>query len=339
MNFYALPQEQQVERYAVLAKEAVRQWDLENVAIDLLNIRENAVFKLTAQDGSAYVLRIHRHQYHTDDELASELQWMQALNEYGVRTPDIIPTREGNLFCIAAVNGVPEPRQCDMLEWVEGRMFGSGEGEIDGSIESQEENYRFLGELAGRTHNHAEQWNPPRGFTRHHWDVEGLVGETPFWGRFWELEALTREQRKIILSVRELVRRKLIFFGQAPDRYGLIHADLLPQNLLISGDGIRLIDFDDAGFGWHLFDLSTSLFSYLGGNHFTRMQNALVAGYRKVRSLPESHLAMMPVFIMARLLTYLGWVHTRYETETAQTMTPLVVEGACGYAETLMTNQ
>ena len=31
------------------------------------------------------------------------------------------------------------------------------------------------------------------------------------------------------------------------------------ENVLVDGDNIRLIDFDDAGFGWHMFEIATIL--------------------------------------------------------------------------------
>ena len=44
-----------------------------------------------------------------------------------------------------------------------------------------------LGSIMAKMHNHAEHWREPVGFTRHAWDVDGLTGDRPFWGRFWEL--------------------------------------------------------------------------------------------------------------------------------------------------------
>jgi Ser/Thr protein kinase RdoA (MazF antagonist) len=64
--------------------------------------------------------------------------------------------------------------------------------------------------------------------------------------------------------------------------------------------------------------------------------SALVAGYRAERDLPEAHLQMLPALIMARLLTYLGWAHTRRETETAQLLTPFLIAGACAFAESFL---
>ena len=117
----------------------------------------------------------------------------------------------------------------------------------------------------------------------------------------------------------------------------MIHADFLPENLMVKGDDIQLIDFDDSGFGWHLFEFATSLFFDLGEDYFDEVFAAMVRGYRKHRELPDAHLELMPVFFMARAFTYLGWMHTRSETETAQQMAPVIIEGACELAESLLT--
>ncbi len=52
-------------------------------------------------------------------------------------------------------------------------------------------------------HNQAAGWQPPATFRRHAWDMAGLVGERPFWGRFWELAALTPAQRSLLDRKRE----------------------------------------------------------------------------------------------------------------------------------------
>ncbi|MFT5133189.1 MAG: hypothetical protein ACI9SC_001658, partial [Gammaproteobacteria bacterium] len=43
-----------------------------------------------------------------------------------------------------------------------------------------------------------------------------------------------------------------------------------------------------------------------------------------------------PIFMMARACTYLGWVHTRSETETAQELTPILIDMAFATAEDYM---
>ena len=42
--------------------------------------------------------------------------------------------------------------------------------------------------------------------------------------------------------------------------------------------------------------------------------------------------SLLPLFYTARGFTYLGWVHTRHETETARELTPMLIELSCGVA-------
>src|SRR5262249_38476611 len=54
-------------------------------SIELLNVSENATFLVSDPDAGPSVLRVHRHGYHTEPEIASELAWMDALRaEAGV---------------------------------------------------------------------------------------------------------------------------------------------------------------------------------------------------------------------------------------------------------------
>ena len=48
------------------------------------------------------------------------------------------------------------------------------------------------------------------------------------------------------------------------DDRGLIHADLLGENILDDGAGLRLIDFDDCGWGFRFYDLGTAMLQSLG---------------------------------------------------------------------------
>ena len=112
------------------------------------------------------------------------------------------------------------------------------------------------------------------------------MGETPFWGQFWELAGVSSDERTLIVRTRDRLRRDLAALDRSPAVYGLIHADFAPENLLVDGEHIRLLDFDDAGYGWHLFELATSLYFHLGQPYYPAIREATVAGYREERALP-----------------------------------------------------
>ena len=62
-------------------------------------------------------------------------------------------------------------------------------------------------------------------------------------------------------------------------------------------------------------------------------QDALIEGYRKHRPLSDEDLQLLPLFYLARSTTYVGWVHTKPETETAKELTPFLISMACELAE------
>jgi Ser/Thr protein kinase RdoA (MazF antagonist) len=331
-DFYAASTKEQAERMRHLALKALTHWPGRFDRLELVKYRENAVFSAFRSDGTRVALRIHRHLYHSDAELLSELQWMEALGAAGIDVPMTVATDNGARFVTVAHEAVPEPRQVDMLLWLPGTPVGAIEEGV-GDHTGLAALYENAGRLAGRIHNHSALWQRPAGFVRHAWDEDGLLGAEPFWGRFWELPALSPAQATLVEQARQAARTALRQFGKTPENYGLIHADFVPENLLRDGDRLMLIDFDDAGFGWHLFELATALYFHSGTDYYAAVETALIRGYRAVRPLSEADYARLPLFLLLRSFTYLGWVHTRHETETARAATPMFVERSCALAE------
>lgn len=311
-----------------LASQALQLWDLGDCSITPIKIRENAVFRVESANGRRAVLRIHRLGYHDDVALNSEFAWMQALAEAGIEVPRAVKSRAGRPFELVHSDELPAGRQVDVLDWVDGRQLGALESGLEGGEDDIAGRYYTLGTTAARMHNHTVAWQAPRGFKRHTWCEEGLAGDAPLWGRFWELEQLSATQRRLFERAREAIWTDLSACGKAHGEFGLIHADLVPENILVEGDKVRVIDFDDAGFGWHLFDIATSLYFIRGERHFDHAMEGFVAGYRAHRPLADAQLLRLPLFMAARSTTYLGWVHKRKHTDTAKTLTPILIDYA-----------
>ena len=331
LKFNDLSLREQEESLLALAYASLDAWGL-NGELSLIKHRENAVYALLTNTGERYALRIHRADYHSDDALKAELAWINALREHGIGAPNVVPTRSGEFFTKLASEAVGLPRQVDLLAWVEGDQLGSVEDGLGDAPETIRDIYLTIGQLAAKVHNQSSQWQLPEGFVRHAWDADGLLGENPFWGRFWELEALNHEQRELIDRAREKARQELRDLGTSPDDYSLIHADFVPENLLVDGDSLQIIDFDDAGFGWHMFELATALYFIQSDKNYAIARDALIDGYRQQRPLTEEKLARLPLFMAARSFTYLGWVHTRQNTQTARELTPMLIDMCCDAA-------
>ena len=183
-----------------------------------------------------------------------------------------------------------------------------------------------------RLHDHTANWTRPSTFTRRVWDADGLVGHDPLWGRFWELPELSAAQRTLLLRARESIWQALSDYGRDADNSGLIHADLHPYNVLVHGDRLTVIDFDDAGFGWHQYDIAVALAGRREDPAFLEMQRALIEGYRSVRPLPAEALGLLPLFLLVRRLVTLGWLHGRPEFGHGDRVGPLIA-AACEEAD------
>ena len=53
-------------------------------------------------------------------------------------------------------------------------------------------------------------------------------------------------------------------------------------NLLVDGDEVKVIDFDDCGFSWHLYDAATAVSFFEHEPHVPELMDAWVRGYRRV---------------------------------------------------------
>ncbi|TBW58170.1 aminoglycoside phosphotransferase [Marinobacter halodurans] len=338
-RFEQLTPDQQSRLLLELAGKSLRHWGLEGSDIDLVKYRENAVYKISTAHGRRFALRIHRHGYHSEASLRSELEWMSALRESGIPVPEVIPATDGRLLISESTDAVVNPHNIDLFAWIDGSPMGSVEQGLGDNAEQITQLYSELGRLAARLHNQSTRWSMPEGFERHAWDRDGLVGDTPFWGRFWELELLDKQQRRLMERVRDRIAEALSGYDQSPQRYGLIHADFVPENLMTENGNVRLIDFDDAGFGWHMFELATALYFIQEEACYPLAREALIAGYRQERALTAEDLDRMELFLTARGCTYLGWIRSRQETDTAREMAPDLIRRACEQAERFLASE
>lgn len=330
-DFYAQSIDEQARRLTLLATEALAAWPGRWSAPRLLKHRENAVFGVQRDDGLRAALRVHRADYHSDARLRSELAWMSALGEAGLTVPPVLPAACGSQFLRVGRKAVGGERQIDMLGWIDGAPPCSSEEAHAAELSTLVTAYRQLGEVAARVHLQSSGWEPPAGFDRHAWDSAGLIGEAPFWGRFWELASLRPHHLDVLMRARAAAAQELEAIGRSPRIYSMIHADMIPDNLMIDGEAVALLDFDDAGFGWHMFELATALYFCRAHPGYPVICDALFEGYEGVRPGVLDR-AQLPLFLFLRGTTYLGWVHTRSETQTAREMTPMLIDMACDAA-------
>jgi Ser/Thr protein kinase RdoA (MazF antagonist) len=277
-----------------LATRAAAHWPQITGAPQLFMQRENVVYRADTTLGP-HALRLHRAGYHSTAALRSELDLMAMLAGQGAQVPCPMQTPEGALLVQVG------DRHASLLSWLPGTPMGRSGQPLALTGAARTDVFHTIGAQMARLHGLTDGWNRPPGFTRPRWDRDGLVGVAPFWGRFWDADP------GLLTRVRDLARTALD--TAPPQDIGLIHADLVNENVLVDGRHVHFIDFDDSGFGYRLFDLATTLYKASDEPDFADLQTALLQGYATRRALPD--LGLLPLFMVLRSLTYLGWIATR----------------------------
>jgi Ser/Thr protein kinase RdoA (MazF antagonist) len=315
-----LSNRQQVARLRHLAIRALDGYPLVAPELRFVAHGENTTFRVDAMtvDGrDRFLLRVHRparHGQRLDSAAAvgSELDWLTALRaDTALSVPEPLRTTDGRLTTTAAFKDVPEPRVCSMLRWMDGRVHAAVPRPV---------HLRRLGSVMARLHNHAAQWRLPSGFARIRWDWETFFGDTMVYGGInaadvWDL--IPGDLRWRFDRVASRMQRVMTQLGDGADQVGLIHADLHLENALFWRDDVRVIDFDDCGFGYWLYDIAVSLWELRQRDDYEQFRTALIDGYIQHRPLPPGGLAHLDDFVATREVAFGLWFAATAEVNPA----------------------
>jgi Ser/Thr protein kinase RdoA (MazF antagonist) len=321
-----------MDRVTGCAREALRAYGCHpDASVELLSVSENATFLVSEPDAGPSVLRVHRLGYHTEQEIASELAWMDALRaEAGVRTPRVFPAADGQRVVTVAERGGPSAaaRRCVRFEFLSGtEPGGEPEGQLTGA------HFEELGEITAQMHHHARHWPRPPWFTRFHWDYAAAFGERARWGRWQDGIGVGPAERKVLSRLDGTLHARLAAFGQGQERYGLVHADTRLANLLVHQGAVSVIDFDDCGFSWYLYDLGTSVSFFEHAPEVPALVDSWLAGYRRVGPLSAEDEAEIWTFILFRRLLLVAWIGSHAGVDIAAELGAGYTRDSCDLAE------
>lgn len=310
-----------------LAANAIGAFELSpDSSVDRINVSENTTYRVDdPESGLRYALRVHRLGYHSVQAIESELVWVEALLNSGVvETARPLRARDGSRVVSVSADGLPEPRNVVLFEW------------LDGAPPDAEdmESFRRLGAICARLHNHARSWRRPAGFTRVAWDCDQLIGPHGRAGPWRDALGMGREELALLTRLEETIRERLAAYGQGSKRYGLTHADLRIANLIVAGDRTKVIDFDDCGDSWYMGDWATAVSLIEDHPQVPAMQDAWVEGYRSVAPLSREDEGELPTFVMLSRLFFTAWVGSHYTwAPEAAELAPVYTAGTCQLAE------
>jgi Ser/Thr protein kinase RdoA (MazF antagonist) len=309
------------EPIAQLARAALERFGIEpDASVTLINVSENHTYRVEDPvTRDRYALRVHRPGYRTVPQIESELDWVEALRDGGVaQTPAARAAGDGSRVVSASALGV-EPRNVVVFEWLDG-----AEVDLD-SGDAATGQFEILGSISARMHRHVRSWQPPSRFIRPRWDYEYSIGPRGHWGAWQDGLGIGAEERRQLQLLDATIAARLDRYGQGEHRFGLIHADMRLANLLIDGDEVYVIDFDDCGFSWFMYDFATAVSFMEDHPRVPELRDAWVRGYRSVTELGADDEAELQTFVMLRRLLLVAWIGSHH------TFAPEATELGGGY--------
>lgn len=295
-------------------REALSHWGLEDAAMRQLSLSENATYLVESSadsngeaDPQRFVLRLHRPGYREKKLIESELAWIDALADEGtVRVARAYPTFQGDKLC-SFINPDGAEQYAVLFEFLDGK-----EPSESGLASSMER----IGRVAASLHASSLSWCRPEWFERIVWDEDRIVGSKSDFGDWRDTSEVTPELKEILEATETKMLREMAEYGKTADNFGLVHTDLRSSNLLIGEDGtVKVIDFDDCGEGWFLFDMACSFSFEESSPNIEAMVLAYLRGYRSAGGVvSDSELAYLPAMLIARRLMLVAWVEKRKET-------------------------
>ena len=277
----------------------------------LYPLTENWTYRVETDSATPVVLRIYRPGGRSPAEIMSELAWMGAIQaDSETLVPGVIPTLRGSQVLELTRNAPLDPCYCVMFSCAPGHE--PAEDELAAW-------FPRLGAITARLHQHARSWTRPSWFRRPRWDLNTTLGDKPHWGP-WQSSVTDAEELRQLERLAELVTSRLSRFGDGAQRFGLVHADLRLANLLVEGDRITVIDFEDCGLSWYLYDLACALTFNEGRADVRELIRLWVDGYRQVEHLSADDEKEIDTFLMLRRLMLTAYAGLRFDTELAAEM-------------------
>lgn len=301
-----------------------------DVTADYFTYSENYTYMLHDKRGDCVgVVNVHRPGYHTVQELYDELQWMHEVQEEtDVHVPAIYKDKEGNFLRRLALSTSQDVYYYSVSEFLPGRPVTAYTTDLAEKV----------GEMTAQLHVQASARARMRAdLSCFRWDIAQLLGPKARWGD-WTLYMGHTAKQRLLHKAAECITYRLQSYPKDARTFFLIHADLHGGNLLQTKDDIALIDFDDCGYSWFLYDLGAFLSRQ--NEQLEHLIHHWCCGYERVRPLHAIDLSMIATFVLLRRLVRLGWLTTRADNDvTSSISTAQYIEKTIDLAEKYLRGQ
>ena len=296
-----------------LARAALARYGLAPARLDLLNDVRHLTYHVQADDGRRYTLRITPATEQAARLLHDELAWLDFLAPHRLAVPAPIRNRAGAL--VTPVD--PHPALACLFTWLDGQPATAGLSPAT---------LADLGQTIAALHRLARDFPLPaaRPFRAGFYYDARLVADH----RTWLAQPHPARSAAQSAIVDAAITYTLDAFGRMasdPACAGLIHADIHLGNLILAGDRVALIDFEQLGWGPFAYDLAV-LHADLTYHAPATAQHwpALLAGYQRVAPLPYATAADFAVLLAAVHLAFLDWLYNTDSPAVWQQQSPRI---------------
>lgn len=268
-----------------------------------LRTSENRVVQLCGEDGASYALRIRRLVGAYREQLASELIFLRDLRVgTGADIPVPVATRSGELLCLQQDGA--DVYMCILFSWVAGTHVGGSELTVE-----------HVGQMAravARLHGFSLTYVPPPGFIRPTYDAAWFLGATSWRARADFIKLIEPAAAACLHRVSDALGVFLQSYPRTAATFGLIHYDLHAGNFLFHEGVANMIDFDECGWGYYLFDLAHILFEFMERPDYEELKRMAVSTYR-AESGPVPVLDHdLNLFLGLQGVAYANWMYRLY---------------------------
>jgi Ser/Thr protein kinase RdoA (MazF antagonist) len=284
-------------------EEILTQYPIHVSSITFIRHNENMTYKVADEAaGLSYLLRIHKSitsslsgLQHTYEGLGAEMAFLQTLHES--KDADVLaqtPVRNNSGKWVTCVTIDGEAVHSTLLQWIEGRDLQQDESIPRDQITHFGEQVGSLHQFAKTTSMDLNKVRPAyAGITQNELMLRRLMVGVSI-GIFSENDyaALTR--------FFEVFNASLETYPQTANNWGIIHADINKGNLLLTPNGIALIDFCLFGYGYYLYDVAGSVLSLK-----PEERDYFLAGYvGDTAALSVQDMKRLEGFMMVSILGY-----------------------------------
>lgn len=317
-----------MRRLRRLAYVALTRYKLQVQSVSLIRHVENTTFRVETLEGR-FVLRIHRIDYNSPEQIDIELAWLQALSEETeLVVPRPVPGNNGRFRQTVDIDGIPQARECVLFVWIEGRFRGARLS-TDATLR--------VGQMIAELHHHAQTHiiDPLR--LRPKIGAKEICGAKTPLNKVEDVPGITKIEFEVIQAARREIARRLAHCNEGLSWFGLTHGDLHGGNFLFYEDEVRVIDFDDCRHSFWMYDIATVLCYLNMSPEFERLRDSLYTGYTVRHDLKSEHIDVVNTLATAKRIAMLEWTLShRHDSPKIEALIPLRIEMAVTECRSLL---